>query len=253
LPGADPRLTAEAEKLCAFLHKQFLPNGSIHCSDGQPDESRIDSTAVNQFAGYAIQAVMASHRVKPAPWKQEVATKALEYYRSYFKGHTHPLLAATLTPGLADLAMQTGSVEAATLVFEMNDWLIGLQYQPDQRHPLWVGGFRGWVNGQPTETEPGCECGAYLQSLACACELSPRGTDVDRADRFRRAAVDAAHFLTGLQYTEANTRHFENSYRATLLIGGFHQSPTDGDLRIEGTAGALTGLVRFLTSGAEKN
>ena len=34
---------------------------------------------------------------------------------------------------------------------------------------------------------------------------------------------------------------------------GVHLSPTSGDLRIDATAHAITGLLRFLSSGAEKN
>ena len=60
-------------------------------------------------------------------------------------------------------------------------------------------------------------------------------------------------FLAGLQYTEANTRHFENGFRANVLLGGFYLSPTDGNLRIDSTAFALSGMLRFLASGAEKN
>jgi hypothetical protein len=37
-----------------------------------------------------------------------------------------------------------------------------------------------------------------------------------------------------------------------MLIGGFHLSPTDGNLRIDATGTAVTGLLRFLSSGAEK-
>ena len=60
-------------------------------------------------------------------------------------------------------------------------------------------------------------------------------------------------FLAGLQYTEGNTRHFENGFRANTLIGGFYLSPTDGNLRIDSTATAVRGLLRFLSCGAEKN
>jgi hypothetical protein len=255
LPGADERLTAEAERLCGFLRKQFCPNGSIHCNDGPIEPTpKIDPTKVTEFPGYALQAIMASHRARPAAWKTEAVAKAVSHYRGWFKANPSPRLAATLTPGFADLARQAGSAEATTAVFEMNDWLISLQYpSTDPRHPMWLGGFRGWVNGQQTETEPGCECGAYLQSLAWAYELSRRGTDLTRAERYRQAAQDAAHFLTELQYTELNTRHFENTFRANVVIGGFHQSPTDGNLRVESSAWAVTGLLRFLTSGAERN
>ena len=116
-----------------------------------------------------------------------------------------------------------------------------------------AGGFRGWSNGQPVEIEPGTECGLYVQGLACAYVLSRQGTDLNRAARYRQGLLDAVQFVLGLQYTEPHTRHFENTFRANMLIGGVHVSPTDGDLRIDATAQVLMGLIRFLSSGAEKN
>ena len=114
-------------------------------------------------------------------------------------------------------------------------------------------GFRGWAKGQPSETEPGADCGRHLESLACAYQLSRQGTDLNRAARYRRSLLDAVQFVLGLQYLESNTRHFENAFRANMLIGGVHLSPSDGGLRIDATAAATSGLLRFLGSGAEKN
>jgi len=75
-------------------------------------------------------------------------------------------------------------------------------------------------------------------------------------DGSKRQAVeiiaDTVQFLGGLQYLEANTRHFENAFRANMLIGGFHVSPADGNLRIDAAAAAISGQLRFLGSGAER-
>ena len=72
------------------------------------------------------------------------------------------------------------------------------------------------------------------------------------AAKYKAADIGrACSSFAGLQYLEANTRHFENTFRANMLIGGFHLSPTDGNLRIDATATAVTGLLRFLASGAE--
>jgi hypothetical protein len=164
------------------------------------------------------------------------------------------MLAATLTPAFTEHYLQTKSADAAVAVFELNDWLVGLQYPTtDPRHPAWVGGFRGWANGQPVDSTPGFECGAYLVSLSCACQLSRQVPDLTRYPRYRQAAADAVTFLTGLQYLEGNTRHFENAFRANVLIGGFYLSPADGNLRVDATAWGVSGMIRFLGSGAERN
>ena len=69
----------------------------------------------------------------------------------------------------------------------------------------------------------------------------------------KQVLADAVAFQTGLQYTESNTRHFENGFRANTLVGGFYLSPTDGNLRIDATAAAVMGLLRYLNCGADRN
>lgn len=254
LPGADAKLVAEAERLCEFLHKQCRPDGSIHYTDGASDvPTQIDPTGVNEYPGTALHAIMVSNRVKPAAWKTEAAKKGMEFYRAYFKTKPHPMLAATLTPACAELYIQAKLTDAATAVFELNDWLCALQIPgTDPRLPQWAGGFRTVVNGQQADTPPGPETGLYVQSLADACKLTRLVPDLDRFRRYQAAATNAVQFLCGMQFLEANTRHFENSFRANMLIGGFHLSPTDGSLRIDAAGIAITGLLQFLGSGAEK-
>src|SRR5262249_38722322 len=156
------------------LHKQCRPDGSIHYTDEPTDvPAQVDPAGVNEYPGYALQALAVSNRVRPAAWKAQAVNKGLEFYRGWFKAHPHPMLAATLTPAFAELYLQTRAPEAASAVFEMNDWLAELQYRTtDPRHPTWAGGFKGVANGQPLETAPGFETGIYLQSLACAYHLN---------------------------------------------------------------------------------
>ena len=254
LPSPDDKLIAEAERLCVFLQKQLRADGSVHSTDNPADvPAQVDPAGVNEYPGYALHAIAVSNRTRPAAWKIEAVKKGAEFYRGAFKAAPHPMLAATMTPALAELFHQTKHGDAAAIAFEMNDWLAGVQYAPtDAKRPAWAGGFRGWANGQPADIAPVPETGLYLQSLACACAITRVVPDLQRFGRYRQAATDAAQYLGGLQYTEANTRHFADTYRANTLIGGFYLSPTDGNLRIDATACGVSGLLRFLTSGAEK-
>ena len=254
LPAADPKLVAEADNLCEFLRRQCKPDGSVQYTDGPNDDSmKIDPAGVNEYPGLALHALMASHRVRPAAWKSETVRKGVAFYRTAFRANPHPLLAATLTPACAELYLQTKLPDAAATAFELNDWLCRLQIPAnDPRVPQWAGGFRALVNGQQADVPPGPETGLYVQSLACACHLTRLTPDLDRNAKYRAAVTEAVHFLCDLQYLEANTRHFENVFRVNWLIGGFHLSPLDGNLRIDATATAVTGLLRYLSCGAEK-
>lgn len=254
LPNPDAKLVAEAERLCVFLRKQCRADGSVHYTDAASDEPmKVDPAGFHEYPGTALQAIVAGNRLQPAAWKVEAARKGIEFYRAKFKASPHPLLAATIAPACAELYRQTRTNEAAATLFEMNDWLCGLQIASnDARVPQWAGGFRSIVDGQPADAPPGPEVGLYVQSLADAYEINRHVPDLAREARYKGAVMDAAQFVCGLQYLEANTRHFENTFRANMLIGGFHLSPTDGNLRIDATATAIAGLLRFLSCGAEK-
>ena len=254
LPGADSKLFTEAEELCVFLHKQCKADGSVDYTDATDDDpTKTDPAGLNEFPGLALSAIMSSNRVRPAPWKVETVKKGIVYYRAVFRAKPNAMLAATLTPACAELYLQTKVADGAAATFEFNDWLCTAQIRgSDPRNPQWAGGFRTVLDNLAPDVPPGPETGLYLQSLAYACQLTRLTPDLERFTKYKTSALGAVMFLTGLQYLEMNTRHFENTFRVNMLIGGFHLSPTDGNLRIDATADAVTGLIRFLGSGAEK-
>ena len=135
----------------------------------------------------------------------------------------------------------------ADAVYEMSDGVCGLQYDRlDPRRPLWVGGFRGWADGKPLEKAPDVGSAAYAEGLAEACRVARAGGDLVRHRRYAEALERCLQFLMTLQYTEANTQHFNPWYRQRLL-GGFHTSHQDGDLRIDHAQHAVCAMVQYLS------
>jgi hypothetical protein len=253
-PGAEEKLTDDAERLCNFLRTQLRADGSVHYTDGASDvPAQIDRAGENEYPGLVLHALAVGARVRPAEWKKEAVRRGVAHYREVFRARPNPTLAATLTPAACELYLRTNLPEAAAAAFEMNDWLCGLQIGPtDPRTPQYAGGFRAAANAQAVGDPPATAATALcVQSLACAYRLTRATGDLAREAKYLPALQAAANFLCGLQYLELNTRHFENAYRTAMLIGGFHRSPADGGLRTDGTACAITGLLSYLSSGAE--
>ena len=75
--------------------------------------------------------------------------------------------------------------------------------------------------------------------------------DAQRLQRYRTALENCLVFVTTLQYAESNTQHFADWYRHNVLVGGFHESHQDGNLRIDYTQHAVSALVQYLTYVAE--
>ncbi|HEY1187316.1 MAG TPA: hypothetical protein VGE74_06640 [Gemmata sp.] len=253
LPNPSEPLLDAAEQLCTFLRTRTRVDGSVQYTDGTDDPLKIDPAGVNEYPGLALQALATSNRVRPAEWKKDAVKKGVAYYHAAFRAKPHPALAATVTPAAADLYLETKLNEAATAAFEMSDWVCALQITAgDNRTPQWAGGFRAVADGRASDAPPtAADTGRYVQSLACAYQLTRALGDLPHEAKYRAALGSAVTFLCGLQFVETNTRHFENSFRAKMLIGAFHLSPTDGNLRIDATGAAVSGLLRFLASGAQ--
>ena len=64
-----------------------------------------------------------------------------------------------------------------------------------------------------------------------------------------RTAARAACILMSLQYT-ATAEHFVEAFRPSIL-GAFHASPQDGNLRIDYTQHPVCAMVQYLDAVAE--
>jgi hypothetical protein len=112
-----------------------------------------------------------------------------------------------------------------------------------------VGGFMGWADGKAQAVAPQVGSAAYAEGLAEACRVARQAGDVPRFQRYRESLEHCLQFLTTLQYTEANAQHFADWYRPALL-GAFHASHQDGDLRLDYTQHAVSALVGYLEHAA---
>ncbi len=251
LPEPAPDLLDQGEQLAVFIARRQQPDGSFRCTD--TPEEMADPDAINRYPGPALYGLMRSQGIRPATWKAEVARKALGYYRTWWRDEKHkqPAFVVWQSAAFAEGFVQSKSWTAnrqpdsayAAFVFEMCDWLCGLQIRDlDVRHPHWRGGFNETVKGAGAPTAGGASC---AWALIEACRVTRQMPDAERFARYRDSAYGAMQFLTTLQYTESNTQHFAQGYRQQMLLGGFHTSHEDGTLRLEHTEQAVAALTRY--------
>ena len=253
LPAPGPELLQQSEQLCLFIQRQQRPDGSLNYADVGPDgkPGPEDPDGINQYTGPALFALIRSQAHRPAPEKMDVLRKALPFYRAWWKAHPDMDFVPWHSAAYAEAYLQTREQAFADAVFEMNDWLAGLQYaQLDPRHPAWLGGFRTVADGKPAETEPQAGAAVYAEGLVEACRVTRQVGDVPRHHRYDAAVRGCLQFLAALQYTDANTTHFADWYKPVLL-GGFHASHQDGTLRTVYTQHAVCAMIGYLTFGAD--
>jgi hypothetical protein len=249
LPNPAADLSQSADELCSYLRAQQQPDGAFALTAASA-ATRHD--IIRQHTGQALHGVMRSHAQRPAPWKLDMVRKACAYYHPWWKQNKSLAMIPDHTAAYTEAYLATKGKEFADCVFEMNDWLCGLQCtNVDARQAHWTGGFSRSDDGKAQPTAPDVQSAAAAESLADACRVARAAGDARRLQRYRSALENCLLFLTTLQYTEANTQHFADWYRQNVLVGGFHLSHQDGNLRIEYAQHALAALVQYLKYVAE--
>jgi hypothetical protein len=240
LPDPQADLLDRSEQLCRFIRRSARADGSL-CGEGPgTDEEACRHAAV------ALHAVARSQQRRPADWKAEVVRKGLAHYRTWWRAHKTPGPVPALTAAAAEAYLRTNDPALPALVHELSDWVCSLQYaQIDPRHLLWYGGFMTYADGRAVEAAPRVDGAAHAEGLAQACRVARQVGDVGRHTRYTEALERCLQFLCTLQYTEANTQHFADWYRPRL-VGAFHASHQDGNLRIDHTAHAVSALCLYL-------
>jgi hypothetical protein len=202
---------------------------------------------VAEYPGQAIHALVRSYERKPAAWKFDAVRKAMPYYMKWWRDHKNEQFCCWHSAAYAEAFLATKDRALADAVFEMNDWLCGLQYDRlDPSHPQWLGGFQDAENGKPVGGSPDVGAALCCVSLAEACRVTRQLGDLQHHERYSAALERGLQFLMTLQYAEANTQHFAEWYRNDRLVGGFHFSHADGNLRIDHTQHAVSALVQYL-------
>jgi hypothetical protein len=246
LPAPAADLLDQGDQLANLLRKHLQADGSLNVSQTSEEAGASGVEAVRHYTGPALYGIIHSHHLRPAAWKLEALGKARTYYHVHWKQDKNLPMLAWHTAAYAEAYLLTKEAGFVETVFEMNDWLCGLQYQQvDAARAAWFGGFAPWGEGKTVPLAPDIGSAGAVVSLAEACRLARAAGDVQHYQRYRQALENGLQFLTTLQYTEANTQHFADWYRANL-IGAFHASGQDGNVRLDYVAQALSALVQYL-------
>lgn len=247
LPAPPKDLLDDAEHLCNYLKNHQQADGALVVTIGNKTYKEASEEIDAENAGWALQGLARSHKHRPAPWKLDALRKARTYYLAQWQKAKSLRVACSHTPAYAEAFAQTKDAAFAEAVFAMNDWLLGLQYREDfdSQRKQWIGGFPTVKGGKMELTPPDIQSALAAESLAEACRVARLAGDLPRLQRYERALVPCFHFVMSLQYTGKRVEHFVEAFRPSIL-GAFHASPQDGNLRIDYTQHPLCAMVQYL-------
>lgn len=249
LPNPAADLVQQADELAQFIRsQQGAGGGFVNASD----DAAAKTDFIQHCTGPALHGLMRSHVRQPEPWKLEAVRKGCAHYHAWWRQHKSLAMIPEHTAAYAEAFLISKEPTFASCVFEMNDWLCDQQYTSvDSRRGHWVGGFPPASDDKSQAFAPDVHSAAAAGSLVQACRAARHAGDAQRFERYRAALERCLLFVTTLQYCEANTRHFADGYRHTVLVGGFYRSHQDGNLRLDYTQQAVAALVHHLQHVAE--
>lgn len=259
LPAPAPDLLEQADQMTNYLRTLLAADGSVRVEDAPADAKGPKSVrkiedldpALLGAGGIVLYALAKSQEHRPAAWKLEALRKACPHYHGCWERGKNLPMVAWHAAAFTQAYLQTKEKAFADCVFAMNDWLCEQQYtRPEPQRGHWLGGFMAWEKGKMVSLPPDARGAEAAFSLAGACRLARAAGDAARLARYQMALETSLHFLATLQYTDASARHFIEEFRP-LIVGGFHASHQDGDLRIVYAQNALLAQVEYLANLVE--
>lgn len=247
--GHDPRIHDSIPGIARYLAYRQRQDGTFRLGlsdDPADDEGDDDLDEVAYYPGEALYAMARGHRIEKESWRTEVVERAFAPYRNHWRQYRQQAFVPWQSCAYSEMYLATRQRKYADFVFEMNDWLLPLQYS--ERVGVskeWIGGFDSVWQGERMNAPPGASTGSYAESLVDAFRVARAVGDKERMEKYEAATIAAFRFLTSIQYTDANTKHFQPELQERLK-GAFHASVEDGTVRIDFAQHALMAMCNYL-------
>jgi hypothetical protein len=244
LEDLSPQEIQQGDAIASFLLSHQREDGSVRLvdlEDDGDDDGEIDEEGWAYYPGEALYALARWGVVRDQPALLERVSRSRLVYWKFWRQEKEPAFIPWQSAAHAEVFLATGEQASASMVLEMNDWLLGLQYDGKNSPASWVGGFGHYHEGERWATEPGIASASYAESLVEAVRVARQMKDAVREERYRQALDRAITFVGRLQYREGDLGHFAAAYRPKL-VGAFFQAPFDGTVRIDFTQHALMAM-----------
>ncbi len=232
-----------AQPAAALLHTMdalWQPHGEFH-TFWQPVERRGDN--VNFYPGEALLAWAVLYARERDPERLARLERSLRYYRTWHRAQRNPAFVPWHTMACARLWAVTRATEWRDWIFEMNDWLLGIQQWETQRaFPDTMGRF--FAPDRPYGPPHASSTGVYLEGLIAAWGVAREAGDAARQETYRRAIVRGLRSLAQLTFKDA-TDLFHVTRRERVR-GGVRTTVYDNAIRVDNVQHSLMALLDIL-------
>jgi len=173
---------------------------------------------------------------------------SFRYFRKWHREHRNPAFIPWHTQAYFNVWERTGDPELRDFVFEMNDWLLGIQEWDDAIYPDTRGRFYDYRRsyfGPPHASSTG----VYLEGLIDAYRMAVRVGDRERQFAYRRAIVRGLRSVLQLQFADDVDMYYVS--KRNRVLGGMRTTVYDNAIRVDNVQHNLLAIFRIHTTFSE--
>ena len=198
---------------------------------------------VNFYPGEALLVWATLYAESKDPALLERIMTSMRFYRSWHRANRNPAFVPWHTQAYFKVWEQTRSAELRDWVFEMNDWLLGIQQWDSQRDfPDTMGRF--YDPDRPFGPPHASSDGVYLEGLIDAWRLARETGDVIRQGRYRQALIRGLRNVTQLTFRDETDLFYVS--RRERVFGGVRTTVYDNSIRVDNVQHNLMAMLKIL-------
>jgi hypothetical protein len=198
---------------------------------------------VNFYPGEALLVWATLYAESKDPALLERIMTSMRFYRSWHRANRNPAFVPWHTQAYFKVWEQTRSAELRDWVFEMNDWLLGIQQWDSQRDfPDTMGRF--YDPDRPFGPPHASSDGVYLEGLIDAWRLARETGDIIRQGRYRQALIRGLRNVTQLTFRDETDLFYVS--RRERVFGGVRTTVYDNSIRVDNVQHNLMAMLKIL-------
>jgi hypothetical protein len=235
----------ETNLLNTVLH---LQDESGHFRTFLHPQGREDNQ--NFYPGEALYYLALRYNKDKEPALVERIMRGMRYYKRWHLENRNPAFIPWHTQAYFALWKETRDEELAEWIFEMNDWLLGVQQWDSAEYPDTQGRFYDPKRrrfGPPHASSTG----VYLEGLADAFVLARELGDDARMAAYRRAIVRGIRSIMQLQFVDEIDMFYIN--KRTQSRGGVRTRVYDNVIRVDNVQHAFMGIQKILAEMTDED
>jgi hypothetical protein len=233
------QLAEYEQPLLRTVEAMQRPDGSFRTFFGS---ERDDNQ--NFYPGEALLLWSVLYDQHPEPALLERFMRAFRHYRGWHLDphNRNPAFVPWHTQAYVKVWQHTHDAELEDFVFEMNDWLLGVQQWEGLEYADLQGRF--YAPDRPFGPPHASSTAVYLEGLIDAWQLARAVGDQARADRYRLAILRGLRSLMQLQFRDDVDMYYVSD--RNRVEGGLRTTEYDNGIRVDNVQHALMGIQRIL-------